>query len=378
VRASSRSSASSRPSASFRPSASARSSASSRPSVSARSPFRRVRIPVTAVALTLAAVVLGACASGSEDPEPTGLTDEAVSDRLAVAVASFDLHVRDDARLLAGLYTPERQLVAFGEVTFQLGYLGDEAGGETELTQQAMARYLPIPGMEPEGNSDEPTLLADASGSGVYEARVELDEPGNWGLRVVAELDDGRTLEGQAVFPVLPEAMVPDVGDEAPRVDNHTLDDVADGRVRPIALDSRAQDDATPVEEIPDPHLHTHTVAGSLDEGRPVLLSVATPVYCVSRFCGPLTSVVSELAIDYEDVVDTVQIEVWEDFDEQTLNDAAAAWIQTDIGGNEPWVFLIHGDGTVAARWDNVLDVDELRDMLDELPSLPAAEAAGS
>lgn len=377
MHASSHPSASGR-STSSRPTPPSRPSEASRPSASARRPLRRVRAPITVVVLTLATVVLGACGSDTQRPEPAGLNDESVSDRLAVAVASFDLHVRDDARLLAGLYTPERQLVAFGDVTFQLGYLGDEAGGETELTQQATARYLPIPGMEPEGDSDEPTLLTDASGNGVYEARVELDQPGNWGLRVVAELDDGRTLEGQAVFPVLPEAMVPDVGDAAPRVDNHTLDDVADGRVRPIALDSRAQDDDTPVEDIPDPHLHTHTVADSLDEGRPVLLSVATPVYCVSRFCGPLTSVVSELAIEYEDVVDTVQIEVWDDFDEQTLSDAAAAWIQTDVGGNEPWVFLIDGDGTILARWDNVLDVDELRDLLDELPQLPAAEAAGS
>jgi hypothetical protein len=47
---------------------------------------------------------------------------------------------------LTGLYTPERQLVGFGTVTYQLGFLGDDEGGEAELTQEVTASYLPIPG----------------------------------------------------------------------------------------------------------------------------------------------------------------------------------------------------------------------------------------
>jgi hypothetical protein len=323
-------------------------------------------------ALAALGLLLAGCGGETSPAQPDAADDDpeaAASTQLSVAVASFDLHVRDDARLLAGLFTPERQLLAFGEVTFQLGYLGEEAGGQTELTQEATAAYLPIPGMEPEGSSDRPALLTDSSGNGVYAAEVDLDQPGNWGLRVVAELDDGRTLEGQAVFPVLAAAQVPDVGDAAPRSVNLTLDDVAAGAARPISLDSRAQDDDTPVDEIPDPHLHEHTVAGSLDEERPVLVAVATPVYCVSRFCGPLTGVISDLAREYEDVVDTVHIEVWEDFDEQRLNPAAAEWIQTETGGNEPWVFLVGPDGTITHRWDNVLDVAELRAALEQLPT---------
>jgi hypothetical protein len=344
----------------------------SRPAPSRRSRGRAAGARRALATLALVTLVVS-CAGGDAGGDPAGADgDEAATgSELAVAVASFDLHVGDDVRLLAGLFTPERQLLAFGEVTYQLGYLGEEEGGEAPLTQEVTAGYLPIPGMEPSGDSDQPTLLTDTSGNGVYEGRVELDQPGNWGLRVLAELDDGRTLEGQAVFPVAATAAVPTVGDQAPRSVNLVLDDVAEGRARPVALDSRAQDDDTPVEDIPDPHLHDRTVAASLDAGRPVLVSVATPVYCVSRFCGPLTAVISDLAIEYEEVVDTVQLEVWEDFDEQVLNQAAAEWIQTEAGGNEPWVFLVDGTGTIVARWDNVLDVEELRSRLDELPPLP-------
>ena len=340
------------------------------PPTSARR-FVGARRALVVLALLTLAVACGG-GDGGEDgsavTEGGGATD---GSELAVAVASFDVHVGDDVRLLTGLFTPERQLLAFGTVTYQLGYLGEDAGGEATLTQEVTATYLPIPGMEPAGDGDAPSLLTETSGNGVYAARVEFDEPGNWGLRVLAELADGRTLEGQAVFPVAAAPAVPAVGDQAPRSVNLTLDDVAEGRARPIALDSRAQDDDTPVEDIPDPHLHERTVAGSLAAGRPVLVTVATPVYCVSRFCGPLTSVISDLAREYEDVVDTIHLEVWEDFDEQELNPAAAEWIQTELGGNEPWVFLVDGDGTIVARWDNVLDVEELRGHLDELPPLP-------
>jgi hypothetical protein len=348
----------------------------SRPShATPRRPDGRGGATRRALAALALVTLVAACAGGGDAAgNVSGATDgdaAATGTELAVAVASFDLHVGDDIRLLTGLFTPERQLLAFGTVTYQLGFLGDDEGGEAALTQQATASYLPIPGMEPSGASASPVLLTDTSGNGVYEGRVELDEPGNWGLRVLAELDDGRTLEGQAVFPVAAAPEVPTVGDDAPRSVNLTLDDVAAGRARPVALDSRAQDDDTPVEDIPDPHLHGRTVAASLDAGRPVLVTVATPVYCVSRFCGPLTGVISDLATEYEDVVDTVHLEVWEDFDEQVLNEAAAEWIQTELGGNEPWVFLVDGAGTIVARWDNVLDVEELRGLLDELPPLP-------
>jgi hypothetical protein len=353
----------------------------SRPTAAVARPTPRHRARRTRPLLVVLALALLLVACGGDDPDTDGSAateggEAATSTQLAVAVASFDVHVGDDVRLLTGLYTPERQLVGFGTVTYQLGFLGDDEGGEAELTQEVTASYLPIPGMEPSGSSDVPILLTDASGNGVYAGRVELDRPGNWGLRVLAELEDGRVLEGQAVIPVAAGPAVPAVGDPAPRSVNLTIDDVAAGRARPVALDSRAQDDDTPVEDIPDQHLHQRTVADSLDAGRPVLVNVATPVYCVSRFCGPLTDVISDLALEYEDVVDTVHLEVWEDFDEQTLNPAAAEWIQTELGGNEPWVFLVDADGTIMARWDNVLDVAELRALLDQLPALPDEPAA--
>jgi hypothetical protein len=345
----------------------------------ARVPIRPSRPSRRSFAVVVAAsLLLGACASGGGGDDATAEgTDDAAAlaegTELSVAIASFDLAVGDDQRLLAGVFTPERQLLGFGEVGFQLGYLGEEAGGETEIDQSVTADFLPVPGREPEGDATSPTLIDDPSGQGVYAGQVDFDRAGTWGLRVAAELEDGTVVEGQTTFVVNDEREVVDVGEQAPRSDNATIADVEAGEVEAIAVDSRAQGDDA---EIPAPHLHDKTVADSLEAGRPVVVAIATPVYCVSQFCGPLTEVLADIAPAYEDRADVIHLEVWEDFDEQQLNASAAEWIQTEAGGNEPWVFLVDGDGTVLERWDNVLDLDELEAALDELPSIGASTAA--
>lgn len=304
------------------------------------------------LATLMTALALTACA-GAPDPV-----------ELVVEPASFDIAVGEDQRLLVGLFTLERQLVAHGEVELGLAYLGDGSESSAEIEQSVPARFIPVPGGEVTEATESPSLVED-TGTGVYAATVDLDRAGVWGVRVVGELEDGTPISGNRTFQVLEEHLVPAPGDEAPRVDNLTLDDVASGAVPAVQLDSRAQ---AANSEVAFPHLHTHTVADSIAAGRPVVVAVATPVYCRTRFCGPLTEVMAELASEYDDRADFVHLEVWEDFDAQRLNDAAAAFIQTEIGGNEPWTFLIGADGRIAARWDNILDLDELTAMLEQLP----------
>lgn len=327
---------------------------------------------LTTLAAALAGAVLVGCAAGvTGDADGGAGNDDAAPgddppEELAVAVASFDLAVGDDRRLLAGVFTPDRRLIAHGEVEFALAHLDEASDGAAPVDQVATARFLPVPGLEPaDGMAERPTPLEDA-GSGVYAARVDLDEPGIWGLQVTAELEDGGTVTGLQRFEVLDETEVIDVGDDAPRVDHPTMDDLAAGDVAPIVVDSRAQEAD---DEIPDAHLHHSTVAEAIEAGRPSVVAVTTPVYCTSRFCGPLTDVLADLAETYADQAEFIHLEVWKDHEGNELNEAAAAFIQTEAGGNEPWVFLLDADGTVLARWDNVVDLDELTTMLDEIDS---------
>jgi hypothetical protein len=329
--------------------------------------MRRPVLRRAAAALAAGCLLLTACASGTETAEEPAEPEDAASAEapLAVVIASYDVAAGEDRRLLAGVLTADATPIAFGEATFELGYLGDEPSGEAELLGTETARYLPVLGLEPEVEATEQaTVLVGEAGSGVYEAFVDLDEPGFYGLRVTLELEDGTTRQGQATFAVLPETEVHDVGDEAPRSENLTIADVEAGDAPAVAVDSRAQGEDA---EVPDEILHDSTIAGSLEEGTPVVAILSTPTYCVSTFCGPLTSELATVATEYEGVADFVHIEVWRDFEAQELNEAAQEWIQTESGGNEPWVFLVDGDGVIQGRWDNVLDIEDLRARLADL-----------
>jgi hypothetical protein len=320
--------------------------------------------------LVALALALAACTGNDDD----GGTDEAegpdaADTELALAVASFDLHVGEDQRLIAGVLTPDRGLVAFGEVEMELV----PAAGDPADAQSVTARFLPVPGSEPEGGGSQPTVVVGDSGAGVYETRVDLDQAGPWQVQVTAELADGTTRTGSGSFQVSEEPQIVTVGDEAPRTENLTLADIDGDEVLPVMVDSRGLD-GEDADDVPDHHLHEGTIAEGIEAGRPVVALFSTPVYCVSRFCGPITEVFADIAEQYDDRADFVHVEVWKDFDAQELNEGAAEWIQTAQGGNEPWTFLIDEDGRIAARWDNVLDADELIDHLEELPAITHTE----
>ena len=302
------------------------------------------------------ALVGQACGGAAGSPPAADAADQ-----VRVVTASFDLAVGDDVRYLAGLFTTGHELVLGGEVEmrFYVGGYGPDIP-DVEPTATTTGVFLPVPGKEPSGELASPTVGDSAGEAGVYQTRVDLDRPGLWTVRVDVVLDDGDRLQGAATFHVAEEHEVPTVGEPAPPTDSLTLD--ADAPA--VAIDSRAQGEDG---EVPDPELHRVTVADAIRRGRPAVVVVSTPTYCVSQFCGPITETIEGMADEYADVAEFIHIEVWERFDDEVLNDAAAAWIQTDTGGNEPWVFLVGADGTITARWDNVLDAVELRGLLDAL-----------
>jgi hypothetical protein len=324
-----------------------------------------MRAPIAPVAVLAATLLLlSACGpSGSDGADPAA----AQVSELAIAPASFDLHVGTDQRLILGVFTDQRDRIAGGEVTVRLAYLGEEAGGQAELGPALTATFLPVPGLDVAVPERGPAVVASSVLSGVYRVAVDLDRAGFWGVFVEAALVGGPTVSGQAVVRVLEAPEVITVGDPAPPVDNLTTDDIAAGVAAPQALDSRLR---TVDDRDVAAALHQRRIADSLAAGRPLVVTISTPVYCVSLVCGPLTDHMTTLASRYADRADFVHLEVWQDFEAQQLNRAAAAWIQTATGGNEPWVFLVGASGTITARWDNVLDTAELEALLDALPVL--------
>ena len=102
-----------------------------------------------------------------------------------------------------------------------------------------------------------------------------------------------------------------------------------------------------------------------------MMVVVATPVFCVSRFCGPITDEVERLASRHGDEMEFVHLEVWKDFTANELSTYALEWIgpRDRAEAAEPWVFAVDSTGTITHRWDNVAPTAELEEAILQLVS---------
>ena len=314
----------------------------------------------TSLALALALIV-SAC--GSDDNTTAATTTAGPPEQAYGAqVASYDLAAGPPQRFLVGLIAPDEGLIVGGEVALDFRYLGEGSPNSAEEADDGVlkqadvaATFTPVASglAPPEGEG--PRLREGDEGVGVYEATgVEFDDPGFWSVTVNGTVN-GDPVEVTAAFEVAPEHRIATVGDAAPRTANLLPGD-PDAPV--TAIDSRAEDDGS----VPDPELHQLTVADAIGTGKPTLVVVSTPVFCVSRFCGPITDAVQDLAATHGDKASFVHIEVWRDFEKNVLNKGAAEWIYPDENADpaEPWVFLLDGEGTVVQRWDNVANAEDV------------------
>jgi hypothetical protein len=324
---------------------------------------RRARFPRTLGLLLIAALLAGACSSSSEDDSAAPTPDPSASQQdLVVQVASYDLAVGPPTRVIAGVLTNDQRLVGYGSVTMRFSFLGTGQPGARRQPSgpPVEASFLPVAGAHvPSPPPSEPRLV-EGSERGLYSAQRGFDRAGFWQMEVTARVGD-RERRGTGAFQVLEKHAVPAPGDPALRTENHTL---ASTDVPKAAVDSRAGTDG----EVPDPDLHRTTMAETLDAKRPAVVVFATPVYCVSRFCGPVTDLVEELGTIYGDRASFIHVEIWRDFQGNVFNRAAADWVYRDGNFTEPWVFVIGADGRISARFDNVVSRAELEPLLRDLP----------
>jgi hypothetical protein len=314
----------------------------------------------TLIALALAASLLAACTSDGGGPEPTGPSGSPV---LNAAMASSDLYVGAPQRVSVGLILSDGRGVNFGSVDVTFFYVGTAAAPQDpDQGPAATAVYLPTPGT-PEGGSS-PEVTQPSEGRGVYQAEdVTFDRPGFWEVRVVADVQGLGAQRASTTFPVLEHAAYPAPGEPALHTENLTIEDTD---APPAAIDSRAADGG----EIPDPDLHEWTIARAIEEGRPALVVFSTPVFCISRFCGPVTDAVEELAHRYNDRAVFIHVEIWRDHDTQTINQAAADWLYRNDDLTEPWLYLIGPDGTIIDRWTVLWSEDEVVAALESFPRM--------
>ncbi|MGH9225411.1 MAG: hypothetical protein ACRD2W_16875 [Acidimicrobiales bacterium] len=308
-----------------------------------------------------AALVLGAC--GGSGGGSSGQPDK---DGLNAEVASFDLATGDPARILVGVLSNDRRFLVFGTVQLRFAYLGTKQENEAvEYGQSVTARFLPVHGSQPPSPApNEPVLSSDSRG--VYAAAAGFAKAGFYQVEVTAKVD-GEERKATAALAVNERHTVPGVGDQALATENLT---VASTDAPKAAIDSRASAGGG---EVPDAHLHQTTIAAALAAKRPAVVVFATPTYCQSQFCGPVTDLVGQLAQTYGDRASFIHVEIWRDFQNQTINRAAADWLLREGNLSEPWVFVIGANGRVTARFDNVATQEELEPILRQLPVIGPA-----
>ena len=304
-------------------------------------PMRR-----TLTASVLAGMLLVACTSDSSTPSD-GTSPSSASTNFSLQVASTDLYAGTALRVQVGVFGSTDQgveLLTGGSIPLTL--VAADGGDPIE----GQARYIPAPGTP---SAKDPGLTPPSQARGVYQLDdITFPTTGVWQVQLSFTAGE-QPIDLTAQFPVADKPALPAPGQPALKTANLTMADKGD----PQAIDSRAQDGAA----VPDPELHQDTIAGAIADHRAALALFATPVYCVSRFCGPTTDALEQLAKTGPSTADYIHVEIWQDFQTSTVNKAAGQWLLRNGDLTEPWLFLIGPDGTIVDRWGPLFDPAEVR-----------------
>lgn len=309
------------------------------------------RILILATLLLSLALLAAACGGdGGEARWPRVL--ELTQRDITFVPLNHQLAVGDD-RFSVGLLDKEEELILRANVTFRFFKIEGEEG---TLKTETPARYVFLETNSVHEHPDGVQHTHTGPEVGAYVAQMRFDEPGDWGVEVLGDLQGEEFGPLRLRFTVLEEGTVPGIGDPAPRSRQLVLRDVED---------ISAIDTTNP----PNREMHELTVAEALDQGTPVVVAFTTPAFCVSRTCGPvMDEVVVPLFKKYRERVVFVHIEPYDLEAARTGEglvpvEALAEWgLQT-----EPWVFVIDKQGRIAAKFEGITNIEEVEPALQQV-----------
>lgn len=221
--------------------------------------------------------------------------------------------------------------------------------GDTEtLFAEADARWLSIPDntvhVHPDGDEH---LHLDFRGIYVVDT-VDLPQEGVWVASFDASLSgEPINVVQRAGFRVATTFGAPGVGELVPATENLTIRDV------PFAELSTRQ--------VERDELHNVSVAQALDAGRPFVVVIASPQFCVSAMCGPVTETVDSARTELGGAIEFIHIEPWDLTAAREQGQLVPGPIIAEWGlPSEPWTFVIGSDGRVAKRFEGLVSVAEI------------------
>lgn len=187
------------------------------------------------------------------------------------------------------------------------------------------------------------------SGRGLYAAQAEFPLVGTW----AADLEiQGGTLDTsvRGCFEVAQDPMTPAIGAPAPKSETATA--------KPGADLSKISTDDHPVMRF-----YELSVADAIAQGRPFVVTFATPKYCASQVCGPTLDIVKAIAKDHPKLT-FIHSEIYEGLEPN--NPPLPAVVEWGLP-SEPWVFVVDGKGRVSAKFEGTVSEQELKDALAEV-----------
>ena len=308
-------------------------------------------------AIVPAVIALGfllvACSSSSTTPTSEQLASQP---DYSGFVAATDFVVGEN-RFPFGLLSKDGEALEDAQV--QVSFYLIPGQGPNQLRAEAPAKFREVRGVNPHRH-DDGQIHEHVEVRGVYVVdQVNFDGPGFWGAEYMATTANGqqRKILGSA-FEVKAKSPVPNIGDLVPPSRNLTLADV--GSIEEIET------------RVPPDDMHDLSVARALEQGKPLVVVFSTPLFCVTRMCGPVTDVAAELhglyhALEY---IDQYRVNY-----PNGVDDKGTIAIDYGVRGI-PETFFINSQGTLVKKFVGPINAATLRVVLDELLASDAPSSA--
>ena len=195
----------------------------------------------------------------------------------------------------------------------------------------------------------------------VYTASADFAHAGDWGIEVTGTATGKPDRTARVIFSVRETTQTPAIGADAPPSDTMTGTDPA--TIAAISTDTH-----------PDSRFYTLSVKDAIAAGKPFVLIFATPLFCVSRTCGPALDLVKQVAPSYVGRVNFIHVEpyVLEVANGRTQQVVDALGHPQPVHAvlewglpTEPYVFVVDARGKVSAKFEGMAFPDELTAALD-------------
>ena len=250
------------------------------------------------------------------------------SDELTVLFGSTDLSVGQN-RVIFGLLGTDGVLLKQDSIEVSFSNV-DDARGVAKSKTIATFREWPY-------------------GGGIYTTQAYFSRAGTWRMDVYPDLQTGAEIVN-ILLDVTLDSKTPALGSHPPYSRNKTISDGY--TLKELTTDS-----------MPDEELYDITIADALDSGKPLVVTFATPAFCRSSTCGPQLDVIKEMKVRYEDRVNFIHVEVFDNPNDMegdiSKGRISPVMIEWDLE-SEPFTFVIDSSGNLFSKFEGFATEDEL------------------